>query len=71
MTELDLNELLDVDASVEVAALSKGSRQDRATSIDSPEYILKIDSPSDLLDENRGQSLSPQLLMDTQEVDLH
>ena len=52
-------------------ASSHRFRQDHASRVDSLEYSLDVDSPGDLSDEDWGQPLGSQLLVDTEEVNLH
>jgi len=47
-----------------------GRRDDHSCGIDGLENALQMDPSCDFLDKNRGQSLRPQLLVYTKEVNL-
>jgi hypothetical protein len=62
--ELAFNELLHIDVSVKVSALRERSGDERAACVDCLEHSSKVDSSGDLFDENRGQSLGSEFLVD-------
>lgn len=67
--ESDFVELQPVDAAVEVSARADGLGQDDSGRVDGIPDLLDVATPSDLLDEHRGQPLGPQLLVHTEEID--
>jgi hypothetical protein len=68
--EAELNELLDVERAVEVLALRDGRGEVHAGRVDGLEDAGEMAAPGDLLDEDGGEALGPELLVHAEEVDL-
>ena len=68
--EANLNELLGVDRSVEVTALSDVSRELHTSSVGGLPNVQAVHSAGHLADQNGRQALSSQLLVYAEEVDL-
>mmetsp|Transcript_52921 Transcript_52921/g.124249 ORF Transcript_52921/g.124249 Transcript_52921/m.124249 type:complete len:317 (-) Transcript_52921:275-1225(-) len=68
--ESNLDELLRVQGSVVISALTDRSWQDHASGVNRLPYILAIHAASYLLDKNWSQPFGAQLLVHAEEVDL-
>jgi hypothetical protein len=55
---------------VVISAGAEGGREDDTGSVDRLPDVDKVDTTGHLLDQNRGETLGAQLLVDTEEVDL-
>ncbi|KAH3686687.1 hypothetical protein WICPIJ_002331 [Wickerhamomyces pijperi] len=71
VAEPDIVQLAPIQRSVVVTAHGHRRRQHDPSSVQILEDTLQIDPSRDLLDQNRSQSLGSELLVHTDEVDLH
>ena len=70
VTELDFNQLLWIDGPVPIATGSHRLGEHHSSCVDCLENAIDVNTSCDLSDQHWCQPLSPQLLVDTEEVDL-
>lgn len=69
-SEADVDELLDVEGSVEVGGFRDGRGDLDSRGVDGLPAIVAIDATRDFADENGGESLASDFLVDAEEVHL-